>query len=140
MKEKKPIIFLILKIVGVLGIGLAVFGFVLAIKGFGDFESNNFMIGAIITPFGFMLGVGGLVIGFRPEITKASVKTAKYIQAENKEDLTQIATQSAEIASEAVTITAEAVKAGLEDKMFCKHCGAEIDSDSVFCNKCGGKQ
>ena len=27
-----------------------------------------------------------------------------------------------------------------EGKMYCKHCGAEIDADSKFCNHCGQEQ
>ena len=34
---------------------------------------------------------------------------------------------------------AKGIKKGLYDdnKVFCKYCGAEIDSDSKFCNRCG---
>jgi hypothetical protein len=58
----------------------------------------------------------------------------------NKEDLKDIASTAVEITSEAITKTATAIKTGLDDKMFCKHCGEKIDSDSKFCNKCGKEQ
>mgnify|MGYP003311132935 CR=1 FL=1 len=34
---------------------------------------------------------------------------------------------------------AKGIKEGLSDdeKVYCKHCGAQIDADSNFCNKCG---
>ena len=80
------------------------------------------------------------MIGFRPEIAKMSTKSAKYIQQENKEDFRDIANSAADIASEAITKTTTAIKKGLEDKIFCKHCGEKIDSDSKFCSKCGKEQ
>ena len=64
----------------------------------------------------------------------------KYIQQENKEDLKDIISTTADIASEAVTKTATEIKQGIEDTIFCKHCGAKIDFDSKFCKKCGKEQ
>ena len=141
MENNKPKHYLILKVVGFLGVALAILGFVLIFTGFGDFESNKFMIGIFALPFGFFVGAVGLVAGFRPEITKMTAKSAKYIQGQNKQDLTDIVSTNAEIISGAVQKTAEAVKQGFaEEKMFCKHCGAQIDADSTFCNKCGKEQ
>ena len=138
--NNKPKHFIIFKIIGLIGIILAIIGFVLTFVGFGDFESNNFMIGGFLTTFGLLIGIPCLIIGFRPEITKMSVKSAKYIQQENKEDFKDIASNTAEIASEAITKTTTAIKNGLDDKIFCKYCGEKIDSDSKFCNKCGKEQ
>ena len=138
---KKPFIFLILKIVGIVGIGLGIFGLVLAINGFGDFESNNFMIGSFVATFGIFVGIFGLVIGFRPEISKMAAKSARYIQEETREDLTAMASTSAEIVEDAVTRTASAVREGLTgDTVYCMHCGAKIDADSKFCKSCGKEQ
>lgn len=138
--NNKPKYFIIFKILGFIGVILAIAGFVLTFVGFGDFESNNFMIGGLMATFGLFIGVSGLVIGFRPEIAKASTQSIKYIQQENKEDFKDIASTAVEITSEAITKTATAIKTGLDDKMFCKHCGEKIDSDSKFCNKCGKEQ
>ena len=88
-------------------------------------------------PFGLFLGVSCLVMGFKPEITKHTIKTTKYIQEENKEELKEMLLTTAEIHSEAVTTTAKAVKAGMSDTMYCKHCGQKIDSNSKFCKYCG---
>ena len=140
-ENKKPKHFLIFKIMGVVGILLALGGIVLTVSGFGDFETNNFMIGGMMLVFGFAMASTGCILGFAPEMSKMATKTAKYIQSENKEDLQDIATGAAEIKEEAVTKTARAIKKGLkDDTMFCKHCGAEIDADSTFCNKCGKEQ
>ena len=138
--NNKPKHFIMFKIIGLIGIILAIIGFVLTFVGFGDFESNNFMIGGFLTTFGLFIGISCLIIGFRPEITKMSAKSAKYIQQENKEDFRDIAGNTAEIASEAITKTTTAIKKGLDDKIFCKYCGEKIDSDSKFCNKCGKEQ
>ena len=133
----RPKHFWIFKMIGVVGAILAVSGIVLTISGFGDFESNNFMIGAFVAVIGFMMAALGITIGFGPEIAKARAKTLRYIQEENKEDLTAIANNSAEIMSEAVSKTANAVANGAQKTMFCKHCGASIDADSTFCSSCG---
>ena len=138
--NNKPKHFIVFKIIGFLGIILAIIGFALTVDGYDDFESNNFMIGALMSTFGFFIGISGLMIGFRPEITKMSTKSVKYIQKENKEDFKDIASNAADIASEAITKTTTAIKRGLDDKIFCKHCGEKIDSDSKFCNKCGKEQ
>ena len=137
---KKPIIFTILKIVGFVGVAVLIAGIVLTINGFGDFESNNFMIGAFLTVAGAAIAGTCLITGFGPEIVKARTNTIKYIQEENKDDFSAIATNNAQIMSDAVKITADAVKDGIRATKFCKHCGEKIDEDSKFCSSCGKEQ
>ena len=131
--------FLIFKIIGVIGAVATVTGIVLAIDGFGDFESNNFMIGSFVAVIGVMMTSFGITIGFSPEIAKARAKTLRYIQEANKEELTAIANNSAEIMGDAVSKTANALANGVQKTMFCKHCGERIDIDSTFCSYCGKK-
>ncbi len=133
----QPRHFWIFKIVGVIGAVATFTGIVLAIAGFGDFESNNFMIGSFVAVIGVMMTALGIAIGFGPEIAKARAKTLRYIQEENKEDLTAIANNRAEIMSDAISKTAGALANGVQKTMFCKHCGARIDIDSTFCSRCG---
>ena len=133
----RPRHFWIFKIIGVIGAVATVTGIVLTITGFGDFESNNFMIGSFVAVIGVMMTALGITIGFGPEIAKARAKTLRYIQEENKDDLTAIANNSAEIMSDAVSKTANAIANGVQKTMFCKHCGARIDADSTFCSRCG---
>ena len=128
-----------LKTIGALGIAAAIVGIILVAVGFGS-NGETFMLGGVMTCVGFFVGVSCLFSGFRPEITKLMTKTNRYIQEENKEDLTEMASTGADIASDAITKVTRAVKEGLEESMFCKHCGAKIDADSNFCNRCGGKQ
>ena len=138
--SKKPIFFLIFKIIGVAGVAAAIYGAVLAIRGFGDFESNNFMIGGFLAVLGVFVGISCTVVGFGPEIAKMRAKTTRYIVEENKGDLTAIATNTAEIMSDAVTTTTAAVVDGMRATKFCKHCGEKIDADSKFCPSCGKEQ
>ena len=137
---KKPIRFIILKIVGFVGVAVLIAGIVLEINGFGDFESNNFMIGTFLAVAGMAIAATCLVAGFGPEIAKARAKTIRYIQEENKDDFSAIATNNAQIMSDAVKTTAGAAKEGLKETKFCKHCGKKIDEDSKFCSSCGKEQ
>ena len=137
--KKKPILFLIFKILGFTGIVIFVIGIINLINGFDNFEDNSFVIGMFMMPFGLFLGAAGIVVGFRPEITKHTIKTAKYLQEENKEELKKIMSNAAEINSEAVTVTAQAAQTGLKEMMHCKYCGQKIDVDSQFCKHCGQK-
>ena len=139
--SNKPKHFIVFKILGFLSVGVLILGVVLIITGFGDFESNHFLTGSLLMPIALGSSIAFLAIGFRPEIAKMSIESKKYIQQQTKQDLTDIANTTADIYDDAITHTAEAMKKGFaEDKMYCKHCGAMIDADSKFCNKCGKEQ
>ncbi len=138
--SEKPKHYFIFKLLAIIFLVVTVIGFFLTYTGFGDFQSNNFMIGGFMSTFGLFATVTCAMIGFRPEMTKMATKSAKYLQEQNKEDLQDIATTQAEIQKEAVEMTASAVKEGLSDTKFCKHCGTKIDADSRFCKECGGEQ
>ena len=131
-KNKLPIIFLIFKI---LGLGLIVGGIVVSIVKKNEFGGGMF-------PAFPMMGFGLVITvwGFIPNISKMAIKTNRYLQEENKQDLTDIANTSADISSEAITKTTRAVKEGLKETMYCKHCGSQIDIDSKFCKVCGKSQ
>ena len=79
---------------------VAIAGIVLSVQGFGDFESNNFMVGGMMSAFGIFATITCAMIGFRPEMAKMSTQSAKYIQQQNKEDLSEIASTQAEIMKE----------------------------------------
>ena len=138
--NKKPTHFLVLKIIGFVAVAVAIAGLIFVFAGFGDFSNNLFMIGGFMFTFGLFIGVACLLSGFTPEIAKMKTESEKYIQAENKENLKEIASTSAEIGSDAITKVTRSVKSGLKDTMYCKHCGAEIDKDSKFCKSCGKEQ
>lgn len=140
---KKPKIFLVLKILAgvflVAGIALIIVGAVAASNGGFDGQTPRFgfIFGGVAVTF---VGLSMLLTAFAPSIHKINIKTQKYIIDQNKEDLQDISTQNAEIVSPGVTKVAKAVKEGLEEKKFCKECGAKIDADAKFCPTCGKKQ
>ena len=138
--DKKPLHFLTFKILGCMGVVALICGIILAVSGFGDFDSNNFMIGTFVAVGGVVLTVFGISIGFAPEMAKARAKTLRYIQEENKDELAAIANNNAEIMRDALSTTASALADGVKKTMFCKHCGAKIDADSKFCSSCGKEQ
>ena len=75
-------------------------------------------------------------------LMSTAIKTRKKILDENADDLAYLSQKEAELKSGGVRTTAKAVKEGLTgvESVFCKHCGASIDSDSKFCKKCGKEQ
>ena len=143
---KKPKQFLIYKIIGFTGIAFIITGIILLPIGIEKFyathgDSYLDMFAAILIMAGLAMSIVGLVAGFSPEIAKLKAKGDKYIQQETKGDLSDIASTSADIHSEAITKTAKAIKEGLEEEtIYCKHCGESIDVDSKFCKKCGKEQ
>lgn len=138
---KIPKIFVVLMAIGPI---LLAAGIALIIAGVtGNFDN----MAAFMAP-GMVVCFCGLVccmFGFMPLIQKAQIKATGYVVNQNKEELKDIADTRAYIANDAAhkisKSVASGVKEGLQnEKKFCKHCGAEIDTDSVYCNMCGGKQ
>lgn len=140
-KEKPPVIFLILRIIGIV---MIVAGILLVTLGF--------TVGKKVDEFGIsspnfaMMGIGGALLvlstpmlfwSFIPAIRKEGLKFEKYHQKTNRKDLEEIAQTNAEIYSKATETYAKSVKKGVSEIKFCKHCGAEIDKDSKFCSNCG---
>ena len=140
-KNKKPVHFLVLKIVGFIGIAVAITGFIMLVSGIKDPEKFILsVVGSFMMTGGLACGFTGMVLGFTPEINRLSAKTRKYVQEENKEDLTEIADTHADIIGGAVQKITGSVREGMKKSKFCKYCGAEIDEDSLYCSMCGKKQ
>lgn len=147
-KSEKPALFLVLKIIGfcLLGIGvmLLIAGIATPSLDMGDsgwFEAESLKMGIISGGmFCIIPSIALIIAGFHPQISKTMIKTTKYIQEDNKQDLKDIANTSAEISEEAITRTVRAVKKGFQNTKFCRHCGTEILEDSKFCSKCGKEQ
>ena len=134
---KKPTHFVVLKIIGFIGLVVAFIGIINLINGFHNFEGIGFMIGSFMFTIGSFVGLSCLIMGFRPEISKMTTKSAKYILEENKDDLKDVSNTTAEITSEAISKTASAIKEGFKSSIYCKYCGQKIDNDSKFCKHCG---
>lgn len=104
----------------------------------------------------------------RAKMMGNQIKSMKYMLDDNKDKLTDIATTTggiaaqsfnniinenedalrnstnkvSDIAAPAIEKTTRAIKKGFteSDNVYCKHCGASIDSDSKFCKACGKEQ
>lgn len=142
MKEPKH-----LKVLRIVGIILIIVGVTLSVLSFTLLSDGDIMGKAIpnmgimgVSGFLTVLGIGLTIFGFSAQISKLSVKTRRYTIHETEEDMTDIANTRADIIDDAVTHTVRAVKKGLKDTVYCKHCGAEIDNDSTFCKHCGKSQ
>lgn len=146
-KIKEPKHFLVMRVLGFLLLAIGIVLIILACTVFSAHPFNdtffpkepNFAALAVGI-FSIVISLVLIVNGFAPKFAKLNAKGARYIQQETKEDTKEIASTGADISSEAVTKTAKAIKKGIKDTKFCKHCGAEIDADSAFCKDCGKKQ
>lgn len=76
------------------------------------------------------------------DLAGTALDIKKNILNENEDTLKEMYTKEAEIAKEGLKIKTSAIKEGLSGtkNVYCKHCGALIDSDSRFCKSCGKKQ
>ena len=76
------------------------------------------------------------------DLAGTALDIKKNILNENEDTLKEMYTKEAEIAKEGLKIKTSAIKEGLSGtkNIYCKHCGALIDSDSRFCKSCGKKQ
>ena len=79
------------------------------------------MIGAFVGPISLFVGITMILLGFRPEMARMVARSTKYIQQQNKEEIKDIMNTQAEIASDAISTTAKAVKNGVDDTKFCRH-------------------
>jgi len=71
----------------------------------------------------------------------AAARAQNNIINNNEDILKETANKTANINKDAVKTMAHAIKEGFtEDVIYCKHCGALIDSDSKFCKSCGKEQ
>ena len=137
-EDEKPKHLKVFKIIGFVAVFVAVVGFSLIGVGASLMIPVLFIMGGFLGVFGLFVGITFLILGFQASIHKMNVKTARYIQNKNKEDLKNISLTQAEISKEAIKTSMKAVKEGLEeDKIYCKYCGAKIDKDSKFCSQCG---
>lgn len=136
-----------LKVLRYVGITLLIVGIVLIVLGaavfrtewgMGDTIPNLWLLipGVMMVFISFSL----ILMGFMPKIQKMTIQGARYMQDQNKETLSDMASTQADIHSEAITKVTKSVKEGLEDHKYCKYCGAEIDADSKFCQYCGKEQ
>ena len=77
-------------------------------------------------------------------MSDVSINTQKKVLDKHEDTMRDISTRNAKVRAEGIKVTTSAIREGLTGKssgtMYCKHCGANIDSDSTFCKSCGQKQ
>lgn len=132
MKEHK-LKYYIFRCIGFLGLIIGFLGLFYLIKGLGDFSNNRFLIGAFMFSFGMFFGLLFLILGFKANFLRLSIKRFKKIQKENSENIKDIYKISKDFAS-------EIIKENEAEKAFCNRCNKIIDSDSEYCKYCGNKQ
>lgn len=77
----------------------------------------------------------------RGKMMSREIKARKYMMDESKEDIKSITDDMAYATKDSIKTAVGAIKDGFtQNNMFCKYCGAEIDTDSKFCKKCGKEQ
>ena len=76
------------------------------------------------------------------DLAGTTLDIKKNILSENGDMLKEMYTKEAEIEKEGIKIRTRAFKEGFggAGTIYCKNCGAVIDSDSNFCKSCGKKQ
>ena len=76
------------------------------------------------------------------DLAGTALDIKKSILTENEDMLKEMYTKDAEIEKEGIRIKTSAFKEGISGTktVYCKHCGAIIDSDSTFCKSCGKRQ
>ena len=76
------------------------------------------------------------------ETASAAAEIQNKVINQNEEMLKDTADRTAEIHKDAFKTIVHSVKEGLteDSKIYCKYCGAQIDTDSKFCKKCGKEQ
>lgn len=154
--------FLVLKIIGCVGIAIAVTGIIIYICNLaGEFSTGLFITGLLMMILGILSGVPCLFFGFLPRLLAARISAMQQLQQQNISVYKELyaaaaqATANAQATAQASDAPAkeecqENVAVGSQDasneeakdnsKMYCKHCGAQIDSDSKFCKVCGKEQ
>ncbi len=160
-KTQKPKIFLILRIIAIV---LLITGIVLLVKSFnhdvpamgesGWFEAEStqagFRFGGITCIF---ISLPVFCWSFIPDIRKMSIRTAKYLQQETKDDIKDILDTNMDITRDARQETVDMLADGIsktrgnntetttatKKTKYCSNCGGKISATSKFCEHCGTK-
>lgn len=131
-----------LKYLRIFGIIFLLIGITLVVLAFSALK-NEYSPNPLLLILGFLLvglSIFMIISSCSSSILKMQFGIVKDFQESLKNDLKEFSNTSAEIRSEAIEKTLRSIKKGLNDQMYCKHCGVQIDTDSTFCKKCGKKQ
>ena len=118
------------------------------------FESN-IQAFDIMSTFGWVAIVAGLImmfVGALPYIVKLFAKLGKETLDTAGEDIKEVTTKGVETFTPATQKTIKVFKDAIVDKtadektqeeqkeVYCRYCGAKIDTDAKFCSNCGKEQ
>ena len=78
----------------------------------------------------------------RGKMMSNQVKAMKYMVDDSADDIESISNNMANATKGGVETTTRAIKNGFSSssRVYCKHCGGTIDTDSHFCKHCGKEQ
>lgn len=127
MSENKFDKSIIFKVLAFVGVAVVISGIVMTVTGFGDFESNNFMIGGFMVTFGIFATVLFFVKGFGSHFNKMN---------QNIEDIVANITKNATIGTDESDLKNNNSK----KSSTCVCCGAKLSKHSSTCDYCGKEQ
>lgn len=102
-------------------------------------QSHKEFLGTAMLMFGVFITIVGCMVRFalgnRREIMAYQVQQGMPIMQEGVE-------QMSPTMGKAAKEIFRGIKEGMseDEQIYCKYCGAQIDADSLFCNKCGKPQ
>ena len=101
-----------------------------------------FMLGMMCLPAGFVVTMIGYLHSIHKGLASSVIQIQKDIITENKDDLTEMASASADINEPFVRKTAAAAREGWKGETkstHCNNCGAQINDEQKYCSYCGNK-
>lgn len=143
--ENKSIRFLALKIIGSVAIAIEIAGIIMLIVNlFGDSSTGLLVASLIMIAFGILCGVPCLFIGFWPQFLALKNVAMQQIQDHDMYMMNELSAASAQASASTSSssndynkkTTQKTSSENIGKKIYCKHCGAEIDDDSKFCAVC----
>lgn len=121
-----------------------------------DLNDSPTIAFVIVSVFVTLAGLGVLICGATPYLTKFALKHHKETLDYAGKEMTDVGAKMVDIGApvanktvdEVVLPTVEKVKKSIanggedssEGKLYCRYCGKQIVADSKFCNYCGNEQ
>ena len=120
-----------------------------------DLNDQPVPVFIILSGFLTFIGLGFLIPGVMPYLTKFALKHHKEILDYTGEDITDVGSKMVDISApvanktvdKIIVPTVKKVKNAItqddntsEEMLYCRYCGKKIEKDSKFCKHCGEKQ
>lgn len=152
---RKPLNTLLLKILGFIFVGVAIFGIiniVIGVKTFNDeFINTKLIVGLYSFTLSCIISIPCLVDGFRPNLEKRKaskkyIDNNSYANNNTSSDITEtgdpedISKTIKDIVIESIEQNTVKTSDGKKPIKYCIECGCAIDKNSNFCKICGKEQ